>query len=225
MRRILVAFLLAILAVCFSTQQSQAAYSYPFNQSNEFGSGPFGTVTIKDSTDGLASGTVEISFNITQTDAKIWDFAFNTKLDPTTLVGKIGIPTGSSWTVTNPFDKNMNGFGKFELLVGGKNQHDGITSGTIKISGLSAADAVASNFIEFSTKKKPSDPDYDPDPDFAYFAAHMWEPDGDKGKTGYIATNGNETNMVPAPPGILLAGSGAVVFGLGGLVRRLRRKA
>ena len=52
MRRILVAFAVSMLAVCFSSQQSHAGMEYTFSVSNIGGTntGNFGTIEVDDST-------------------------------------------------------------------------------------------------------------------------------------------------------------------------------
>jgi len=149
------------------------------------------------------------------TDGKTLSISFNSLLATTTLQAadyKVYDSSNallSGWSTT--ILDNVDGFGKFDISVGTNGAPNRIPEGTIIITLGSASDAKIVNFVDWSTG---GDADRAP----ALFAAEYAPTTGN---TGFVGSYGTEA--APAPPSVLLAASGALFCGLGGLVRRWRR--
>jgi hypothetical protein len=220
MRQVLLAFALTALAVCLSSQQSYAAFeTYTFTKSNlgpggTTALGTYGTMTLTD----FGTTRVEISFEMSPGAATTNSIYLNFNPSFTSALSSASLVSGPAGWVLSVGSQNADGFGKFDLSVGnnGQSSPPATNSGTIVIDFGVGNESYANigNFLFGSDK---GDPSRAP----ALFAAEYNPRDG--GNTGFIGAYDNVTVATPAPPSLLLAGSGVLMFGLTGLVRRFRR--
>jgi hypothetical protein len=183
---------------------AEASYTLNIINTNPLGTGNFGTVDVVD------IGT-DVQITFTANNGKIGEIAFNT--DETGLV-ITGMP--ASWTVSTDQNQNsMDGFGKFDITIGGNGNNDPgdrVVSVTVTIHKPST-DLAVSDFLFGSDG---GDPDQSP----AYFAAHYFPT---VGNTYYIGTTDLvQTQATPAPASLVLALVGIAGLGGVGLRRRLR---
>lgn len=203
----------AAALLLFGLSSVHAGFVYTFTQSNTNSIGPdggnYGTVTVDDhSTDvSVAAGTVRFVININplRTGDLFASFGFNSDLSSATLSGAT-YTAPTNWfnhSGLPDFNKNQDGFGQFDVVVGSSASADRVSTGTITIGGLGANGTV--DHFQFNSSGNAAEGN-------VFFAAHL-DPGGTAG-TGFVGTGLGDLSVIPAPSSMILAFLGMGAMGL-----------
>jgi hypothetical protein len=219
-----VAALAALLAAA-GAQRAAAGMVYDFTNSNELGSGNYGTVEV---TADPTAGTV--SFKVTAATAPyatlgtnfgVDKFFFNTdlgKISSSNIAVYNGSGTALNWNVS--YNKTASGFGVFDIEGDASKNNDRQNPILLVVSNL-GSNATLDHFLFLSDNPGHGSPSLGN----AYFAAHVadFTVSGGKVTSHFVGVQSTTPPApVPSPPGIVLALSGLLAAGLAGL-RRFRR--
>lgn len=177
----------------------------------------YGTATVYDAAGaneaGLSSGQLKIVFQISPNTATTNDVGFNLKGDPTITNISITGNNPSSFTLAQPPNSSMSGFGKFDYEASTNGQTNNPTSVTVVFT--TPGTATIDQFRQLS------------DGGTSEFFAAEYNPHFTPNTTGFVGGSTSELNIestaVPAPPSAVIALTGLMAFGVVGLRRRLRR--
>jgi len=203
-------FVAALAIVAFVSGNASAAVVYTFDDSNFLGDDAnFGTVTVLDSSDGLAAGTVRfnLAINPLRPGDRFQSFGFNSNL----AINGTNFGPGSAPATWLPpdFGGQQDGFGNFTATLGGNGNQERLTSVSITLTGL-VATATAANFAFRSDGNGEGD---------VFFGAHLVP--GTGSNTGYIgASNPGVTVSTPEASTVVMSG----IIALAGLGYGWRRR-
>ncbi len=236
LRSFLLTAVVAVTAALAVPSASQAGMTYRFTQTNIESTlpdgGNYGTIKLDDhvSDATVASGSVRFIFDrnpardIGTVKDRYSEIGINSSLDHSVLLAA-GWSAPTNWARVIP--NKMDGFGYFDIGFVGNGDADRVSTGTIIISGLTAAQARIGNFQRNSSNTSDRSDSLAPTQGYTFFGAHIIPADG--GATGYIGTRGtldgsgdDGTIATPAPAGLILAALGIPAFGL---LRRITRKS
>jgi len=227
----------ALLAAAVASQARAAradyqSASYTFTQSNALADGVnYGTIQVESyydaaggTSNGLSSGQVRftVAANVlasygTLSNFGIDKFSFNTDLQPPPTNITVTDSNGkviSGWNVT--LNRNISGFGTFDVTDSGGGQGGNRTSPTIFTVNNLGANATIAHFVFGSTGQMGGTPDQGSQYFVAHVAGFSAQP-----TSQYIGVSANNVAVAPEPATLLLGLAALVPLG----VLKLRRRA